>query len=95
VLEEANRRVEAWGGSLLFAYLPLHSSTGEMADDPHRDAVLDITRRLGIRSLDLGPAIEAKRSASLFACADCHFSPAGYRVLADALSQAIAESPAR
>jgi hypothetical protein len=93
VLDRARETVKAWGGTLRFVYLPAGTPrwhvgraaesavTGEV-----RARTLSLVRGLGIPIIDVQAAFAARTDApALFACPECHYTVAGYRVAADAI----------
>ncbi|HUP23850.1 MAG TPA: SGNH/GDSL hydrolase family protein [Thermoanaerobaculia bacterium] len=102
ILEEARDRVAAWGGELELVYLPAwhryHSGFerfGDRWDGPFRHDVLAITDGLDIPIIDLHHTFATSPDRSnLFGLGPhypAHYSPAGYRVAAQAIAAALAD----
>jgi hypothetical protein len=87
VLGEARRTVEAWGGRLVFAYLPAWEDAprqlGEAEYHRVREQVgartLELVHSMGIPVIDISRAFAAHSDPlSLYACPGCHYGPEGY-----------------
>jgi hypothetical protein len=98
VLEEARRTVEAWGGRLVFVYLPGWSEPprqlGEAEYARVKAGVGQRTRALvagmGLTLVDVEQAFEAQGdTASLYACRGCHYGPRGYDLAARTVMAAL------
>jgi hypothetical protein len=93
VLLDAEARVHAWGGQLVFVYLPdwtrytRDSSPGET----QRDHVLDLVQTLGIRVIDIDRAFQAHGDPwSLFPFRrPGHYNEIGHQLVADAVLNAL------
>ena len=93
VLERARRTVRTWGGTLRFVYLPAGTPRWHVARTAEaavtaesRARTLSLVRSLGIPIIDVQAAFTARSDlGSLFACPECHYTVAGYRVAADAI----------
>jgi hypothetical protein len=93
VLERARGTVAGWGGTLRFVYLPAAeprwhvARTAEAAVTAEvRGRTLALVRGLSIPVIDVGAVFAARPDVqALFACPECHYSVAGYRVAADAV----------
>ena len=92
ILAKASRATHAWNGRLYFVYLPAwvgpqrqigaRAVAGLEADT--RQRVLSIAARLGLAVIDLATDFAAEADpAALFACPGCHYSPSGYRLVAE------------
>jgi hypothetical protein len=97
VLERAQRTVAAWGGTLRFVYLPAGEPrwhVSRAADSAAAAAVrartLSLVRGLSIPVIDVAAAWATRPDAqALFACPDCHYTPAGYQFAADTVLSAL------
>lgn len=93
ILERARRTVAGWGGTLRFVYLPageprahLARATEAALEAGARARTLALVRGLSIPVIDVGAVFAARPDAqALFACPECHYTAAGYRVAADAV----------
>jgi GDSL-like lipase/acylhydrolase family protein len=102
VLATARAEVEAWGGRLVFAYLPASEITprqlGEREYVRRRqqagERTCRIAREAGLPVVDVAERFEREPDGQgLFACEGCHFSPRGYALAAQAILEAIAGAP--
>jgi hypothetical protein len=93
VLERARDTVRGWGGTLRFVYLPAgtprwhvgRAAEAAVAADV-RARTLSLVRELGIPVIDVHAAFAARTDApALFACPECHYTVAGYRVAAETI----------
>lgn len=98
VLLQARDRVAAWGGRMVFVFVPAwerYYNSGAFGDDDERRAVLSIARNLDLYVVDLEPLVrEGLARHPLYArheLANAHFNAAGYRLMADAVSRAIGD----
>jgi hypothetical protein len=97
VLGRAQRAVAGWGGTLRFVYLPADEPRWHVARAAEaavaggvRARTLGIVRGLSIPVIDVGAAFAARPDAdALFACPECHYTVAGYRMAADAILAAL------
>ena len=92
VLAKAQRTVRGWGGTLHFVYLPARTprSIGWEAAihiaAAARARTLSVARELGLPVIDVEAAFLAHPDPeSLFACPECHYTVAGYRLAADTI----------
>ena len=93
VLARARDTVKGWGGTLRFVYLPAGTPrwrVGRAAEAAVtadvRARTLSLVRQLGIPVIDVHAAFAARTDApALFACPECHYTVAGYRVAAEAV----------
>ncbi len=90
-LERARAVTDAWGGRLVFVYLPGEARfTGTLARldaDAYRRAVLDQVTDLDVPIIDLVPEFEAhRRPRNLFAN---HYTLEGYRLVGDVVLEAL------
>jgi hypothetical protein len=89
VLQQAQRQTFAWGGRLVFIYLPewaRYTSYRSLAKTKH-DEVLTAVRELGIPIVDLVPAFEAHGDPlSLFPFRwSGHYNELGHRLVAESV----------
>jgi hypothetical protein len=102
VLQRAQRTVAAWGGTLRFVYLPAGEPRWHLARAAEaavaagvRERTLALVRGLSIPVIDVEAAFAARPGIQLlFACPDCHYTPAGYRFAADTVLSALPVSAA-
>ncbi len=83
-LSLAKAEVHAWGGKLVFVYLPWVPTF----KSPYRTEILKIVDDLGLQTIDIRPSFEGhKNPSTLFAIWDGdkvgHYSPTGYKIVAD------------
>lgn len=91
ILSKASDTAASWGGRLVFVYLPPWKGSRmvgrrgiEELEERARQRVLAIARGLGLPVIDVETAFDADgRPDALFACAGCHYAPAGYRLAGD------------
>jgi len=100
ILDEARRITGGWGGRLYFVYLPAearyHEDRYRREYDWARGQVLSIVEDLQIPLIDLHPPISRHPDISeLYSYRDAHFSPAGYRLVAETILQALQASSSR
>jgi len=88
VLQAASLRVKAWGGELIFVYLPQWSryKWGFEVDEAteRRAEVLAIAREVGLKIIDFDTVLQAKENpleTFPFGMAG-HYNPIGYDLLA-------------
>jgi len=101
VLGRARKTVGTWGGTLRFVYLPAGTPRWQVARAAEaavtaevRARALSLVRTLGIPTIDVQAAFEAQPdAAALFACPECHYNVAGYRVAADAILAGLPGTP--
>jgi hypothetical protein len=93
VLRQASTEVRAWGGTLVFVYLPewARFSNYESLGKARRDDVLRIVQTLGIPLIDLVPAFNAYGdSVSLFPFRrQGHYTERGHRLVAQEVLRAL------
>lgn len=99
VLEEAQRTTQGWGGKLFFVYLPaesrFHEEKHRRVHDAIRAQVLSILEDLQIPLIDLLPPMSRQPDiAEMYAYPGAHYSPAGNRLVAETVLQAL-HSPAK
>lgn len=92
IMAAAQRSVSAWGGELVFVYLPGPGSLG--GGVPYLEAMHErvgaMLGELGIRMLDLREALRRQEDpARLFYYPGSHFSPEGARVAAASVLEAL------
>lgn len=94
VLSRANERVAAWGGELVFVYLPdwPRYTRYKKPGIAVRDEVLASVRRLGIPIIDMVPVFEAHGDPlSLFPFhRPGHYTATGHRLVAESVLDALA-----
>jgi hypothetical protein len=100
ILDEARRTTGGWGGRLYFVYLPAearyHEDRYRREYDWARWQVLSIVEDLQIPLIDLHPPISLHPDISeLYSYRGAHFSPAGYRLVAETILQALQTSSSR
>ncbi len=95
-LREANERVSAWGGRMVFVFLPAWERLfdAEIArDDLTRPAVLDAARGLDMQIVDLTPVFSAHANpAALYSRGSSspgHYSAQGYSLVARTIASAV------
>jgi hypothetical protein len=97
VLREAHSVVAAWGGQLVFVYLPgwEHYTTAVSRGEQHHDDVLAAVRRLGIRTIDVSAAFDRHADpVSLFPFRQpIHYNETGHRLVAEFVLAAISPGP--
>lgn len=94
ILEEAQSATRAWGGKLYFVYLPVEGRYYENKDrhtfDSLRRDVLSIVEALKVPLVDLdGPISRSPDIPALYTFRGGHFSPAGNRLVADSILEAL------
>ncbi|MBI2584720.1 MAG: SGNH/GDSL hydrolase family protein [Rhodospirillales bacterium] len=95
VLKEARRTVEAWGGRLVFVFMPdspryFAAARDSRIRDRVRQRILAIVAGLGIPLIDVHPAFAAERDPrALFTFHGSHYNEAGYRLAAEAIGRGI------
>jgi hypothetical protein len=102
VLQRVRQTVAGWGGTLRFVYLPADqprwhpARAAEVAlADRERARTLAIVGGLSIPVIDVGAVFAGRPDAdALFACPECHYTVAGYRVAADAILAALPDTAA-
>lgn len=93
-LSKAQQTVAAWGGRLVFVYLPRYERyVPEVGGQPNRDDVLAIVRSLGIPVVDLHPVFVAQDDPlELFPFKlPTHYNVLGNRVVAEAILHVLDE----
>jgi len=100
ILDEARRTTGGWGGRLYFVYLPAearyHEDRYRREYDWARGQVLSIVEDLQIPLIDLHPPISRHPDISeLYSYRGAHFSPAGYRLVAETILEALQTSSSR
>jgi lysophospholipase L1-like esterase len=99
VLAEARSTVEAWGGRLVFVYLPGWSEPPrQLGEAEYARVKAGVGRRtralvagMGLPLVDVEQAFAAQEDpSSLYACRGCHYGPRGYAVAAEAVLSALA-----
>jgi lysophospholipase L1-like esterase len=97
VLAMARAEVAAWGGRLVFAYLPAWEDTPrQLGEAEYRrrrrqsgERAQQIARGLGIPVVDVAARFAREPDADgLYACEGCHFSARGYALAAQAILEA-------
>lgn len=94
ILERAKALTEAWGGEMVFVYLPAYIEV--IAEDERslmlRKTVLGMADALGLSVVDLGPHFSTSPAGeSLWQCEKCHYSAAGYAFAGELISAALTE----
>jgi GDSL-like lipase/acylhydrolase family protein len=97
VLRRARQTVAGLGGTLWFVYLPADQPRWHPARAAEvvlaarqRARILAVVRRLSIPVIDVEPVFAAQPDArALFACPECHYTAAGYRLAAEAILAAL------
>lgn len=103
ILQDARKTVAGWGGTLRFVYLPAGNRKWHVARSAEaavaagvRARTLALVRGLSIPVIDVEAAFARQPDVqALFACTECHYTAAGYRVAADAILAALPVSAAR
>lgn len=94
-LRTARDEIEAWGGRLVFVYLPEWKRYARPDDaSQHRDAILRTANRLRLTVVDMDPAFTATgRPTELFSFPSpwSHYNEEGYRLAAATTIRAIEE----
>jgi hypothetical protein len=98
LLERARQTVAGWGGTLRLVYLPAGEPRWHLARaaeaavaDGVRARTLALVRGLSIPVIDVEAVFGRRPDAeALFACPECHYTAAGYRVAADTILSALA-----
>ncbi|BCA54133.1 hypothetical protein W02_12730 [Nitrospira sp. KM1] len=87
ILQEAKHTVNSWGGKFVFVYLPRYERYTPVGGQPDRDGILEIVNSLGIELIDLHPVFaDSDDPMELFPLRlPTHYSPAGYRLVAEQL----------
>lgn len=102
VLAMARAEVAAWGGQLVFAYLPASEDTPrQLGEAEYRrrrqqsgERAQEIARGLGIQVVDVAARFAREPDADgLYACEGCHFSARGYALAARAILEATEAGP--
>jgi hypothetical protein len=93
-LDTARTRVEAWGGRMVFVYLPgweRYTNRFRSTGGVKRDEVLAIVSELGIPLVDMAPVLDRHPDPlSLFPFRRMgHYTEEGHRLVADALLRSI------
>jgi hypothetical protein len=86
VLVAADRRVRAWGGEMLFVYLPgKYTYAGPKRVNANRGCVLDLVGSIGIPVIDIHGVFSAQRDPlALFPEREIvHYNARGYELVAD------------
>jgi hypothetical protein len=94
ILLEARLTTEEWGGTLYFVYLPAEAryidEKTRREYDRTRGQVLALLRELQVRLIDIQPPASSRSDAGdLFAFRGGHFSPAGNRLVAETILEAL------
>jgi hypothetical protein len=94
ILDVARQTTRGWGGKLYFVYLPAearyHDAKHRREYDWARGQVLSIAADLQLPLIDLHPAISRHPDISeLYAYRGAHFSPAGNRLVAETILEAL------
>jgi hypothetical protein len=103
ILDDARKTVAGWGGTLRFVYLPPGDQKWHVARAAEaavaagvRARTLALVRGLAIPIIDVETAFAGQPDPrALFACTECHYTVAGYRVAADAILAALPLTAAR
>lgn len=96
ILVMANEYVEAWGGKLLFVYLPgKRNYFNPNRINPFKDNVLNLVERLGIPVIDIHRVFSAQSDPlALFPEGKGgHYNARGYRLAADTILEYIRAQP--
>lgn len=96
VLDEARSEVQAWGGDLLFVFIPAPTRYSRTAiayvypaELESRQAVVDGVKSLGIPVLDVDSIIRRRPDPDSLWIPGGHMSEAGYAIIARALVNAV------
>jgi lysophospholipase L1-like esterase len=94
VLTQASQTISGWGGKLYFVYLPwqarYHDRSNRRRLDELRDRMLSIARSLELPTIDVEPAVRQHGGGGLYVRRpNGHFTAEGYRVVAQAVLEAI------
>ena len=97
ILDDARKTVAGWGGTIRFVYLPAGEPrwhVGRAAEAAVaagvRARTLALVHGLSIPVIDVETAFGFQPDAqALFACPECHYTVAGYRIAADAILAAL------
>ena len=92
VMARARDDVDAWGGDLIFVYLPDWWSLARPDDGPpHRDSILATVRELGIPAIDPMPAfLRHSEPRALFPFGiEGHYTAEGFRLLVEEIEAAL------
>lgn len=96
ILELARKEVEAWGGQLLFVYLPQWSSFQRLQRsrwmfENYRDDILAVVLRLELPLVDVYARFQAEGDPSRFFPyrGPGHYNCEGYKVMGDSISKKI------
>jgi GDSL-like Lipase/Acylhydrolase family len=97
ILADARKTTLGWGGRLFFVYLPAearyHDAKSRRKYDWLRGEVLSIVENLHLPLIDLHPAFSRQPDlAELYAHRGAHFGPAGYRLVARTILEALHSS---
>lgn len=93
ILKMGKDTVQAWGGEMLFVYLPeWERYSGERPASPHREVVLDLVTKLGIPVIDIHAIFgEHPDPLRLFPFRQpAHYNAEGYQLVAGAVDSMIA-----
>ena len=89
ILEEAQRTVAGWGGTLRFVYLPGWRSirrAPQLTRDSRDQAVLDRVAQMGLPVIDCTPVfLDQKEPARLFTSSLAHYNEEGHRLVGEFL----------
>jgi hypothetical protein len=98
VLAEASRRVEGWGGTLVFVYLPQWSSftplqRSRFLFENYRGEILAAAKRQGLEIVDVGDAFRRTGDPlGLFPFRrPGHYNCEGYRIMGEAIANKLSE----
>ena len=87
-----DQTVASWGGEIIFVYLPAYERFRTLIGEgvPGRRQVLAAATNTGFNVVDLTPYFEATGTPRrLLASPRGHLGPEGYRVLGDAITEAV------
>ncbi len=94
ILTQASQTISGWDGKLYFVYLPwqarYHDRSNRRRLDELRGRILSIVRSMELPTIDVEPAVRHSDGGSLYVRRpNGHFTPEGYRVVAQAVLEAI------
>lgn len=90
ILITANKRVNSWGGELIFVYLPEYAryqskNPNQFNQTRHKEEILNIAASLGLKTIDVDQAFKQHADPlSLFPLRiGGHYTPEGYQLVSD------------
>ncbi len=93
IMHKSNQMVSGWGGKMYFAYLPSSVKRQETSNEsPNRDVIMQIITDLEIPIIDIQKEVfdlyPDPLSLYTFKMLDMHYNAEGYRLIAEAISNA-------